>query len=85
MFRPRSSRYIRLDNEEDDAGELLLDRQFEMPHRPFPKKEILIGLALLLLGVFLISLGILIHVEQWDNKVPGVFQYATRALKCDRC
>lgn len=72
MFRPRSNRYIRLDNEEDDASEVLLDRQFDMPQRPFPRKEIIIGLALLLLGVCLITLGVLIHVEKWDNKVPGV-------------
>lgn len=72
MFRPRSNRYIRLDNEEDDASEVLLDRQFDMPQRPFPRKEIIISLALLLLGVCLITLGVLIHVEKWDNKVPGV-------------
>lgn len=72
MFRPRSNRYIRLDNEEDDASEVLLDRQFEMPQRPFPRKEIIIGFAMLALGVILITLGVLIHVERWDNKVPGV-------------
>lgn len=79
MFRPRSTKYVRLDNESDDVGEHLLDRQFEMPQRPFPRKEILIGFALLLLGIVFITLGVLIHVERWDNKVPGVQYYLTRS------
>lgn len=82
MFRPRSNRYVRIDNEADDAGELLLNRQFEMPERPFPKKEIILGIGMLLLGVALITLGILIHVEQWDNDVPGVDCLSTGRREC---
>lgn len=41
--------------------------------RPFPRTEIIWGAALLILGLFMIALGILIHTEHWENKVPGDF------------
>ena len=34
-------------------------------------KEIAIGVLLLVLGAVFIACGILIHLEHWENKVPG--------------
>ena len=38
----------------------------------WPGKEITAGVLLLVLGVVLICCGVLIHLEHWENNVPGV-------------
>lgn len=76
MFRAgRGYERIEEDNDRYTPEEQLLS-QYEMPGRPFPKKEIIWGAAMLVLGLILVGLGITVHFEHWENRVPGVFCFS---------
>jgi hypothetical protein len=83
MFRNRPREYQRIpDTTSDSLEEELLSSQFEVPRRPFPRKEIIAGVLMLLLGLFLVTLGVLVHIEHWDNDVPGTIQACVTDTTC---
>lgn len=66
--------YEKLTDVVDDDSEderYLIDKQYRMPQRPFPKKEIIAGFILLFVGCAMIFLGFLIHFEHLKNEIPG--------------
>jgi hypothetical protein len=72
MFRGRG--YERIEEESDQHAheEQLLTPQYEIARRPFPKKEIIWGIIMLVIGIVLVGLGLLVHFEHWENRVPGM-------------
>ena len=80
MFRGTRG-YERLEEENDRYAheEQLLSPQYEMPRRPFPNKEIIWGIVMLVIGILLVGLGAIVHFEHWENRVPGVFSSASGA------
>ena len=83
MFRGTRG-YERIEEENDRCTpeEQLLSPQYEMPRRPFPKKEIIWGVVMLVLGILLVGLGVIVHFEHWENRVPGVFVSLAGAHTC---
>jgi hypothetical protein len=88
MLRQSKRGYARLAESAPDALEasalderLLEDEQYRLPpSRPFPRREIVMGFVLLVLGLALMLLGLLDHLEHWKNHVPG----AKRTLALQR-
>lgn len=73
MFRGRG--YERLEIESDrytHQEQLLAPQYFEVPRRQFPRKEIIWGIVMLVLGIVLVGLGVIVRFEHWENRVPGV-------------
>jgi hypothetical protein len=68
MFNRRQ--YSRL-TDTDEPETYPIDPEFRPPTPPPPTKEVLAGLGLLLLGIALITFGVLIHAEHIQNEVPG--------------
>lgn len=56
-----------LDRSEDEVA----SAQWAHAKRPFPSKEIILGLALMLGGVFLVGAGLCSITGIWDNRTPG--------------
>ena len=73
MFRGRGyERLSETDSEQYSHEDQLLSTQYETPRRTFPKREIVWGTVMLVLGIVLVGLGVLIHFEHWENRVPGL-------------
>lgn len=73
MFRGRGyERISENDSEQHSHEDQLLSTQYETIRRPFPKKEMIYGAVMLVLGIVLVGLGILVHFEHWENRVPGL-------------
>jgi hypothetical protein len=76
MLRGRG--YRKLENVEttedpdDEVSRTLLQAQQDRPYvRPFPKKEIIVGICMLVVGTTSIGLGALIRFGHWRNELPG--------------
>jgi len=52
------------------------DRQFALPERPFPAKEIALGACLLLGGCLVALLGLLNLAGLWHNETAGAWSAA---------
>jgi hypothetical protein len=71
--------------DEESIEQQLLSRQYEFSPLRFPRKEIILGVFLLLLGCTLIGFGVLIHVEHWKNDVPGTHTPLCRLFTTLQC
>jgi hypothetical protein len=82
MLRGRG--YHKLENvettvEHDEVSQTLLESHEDQLYvRPFPRKEIIVGICMLVVGTAAIGLGALIHFEHLRNDVPGavLFQFS---------
>jgi hypothetical protein len=81
MNRTRGYERLTEDDSQSDVQseeQYLVDRQYRLPPRPFPRKEIIAGFMLLFSGIIMITFGVLIHIEHWKNEVPGTPLTRTR-------
>jgi hypothetical protein len=76
MLRGRGYRKLEnvetTEDQDDEVSRTLLQAQQDQPYvRPFPKKEIIVGICMLIVGTTSIGLGVLIRFGHWRNELPG--------------
>lgn len=73
MLRGVGKGYRKLETEperEADVNGALLQEP-GMPERAFPRREIIMGVSMFVVGFCVVTLGVLIKLEHLQNDVPG--------------
>ena len=74
MLRGVGKGYRRLEPDVDGA----LLQEPGVPERPFPNREIFVGVSMFVVGLVIVALGVLIKLEHLQNDVPGAPRFGPR-------